>query len=59
VDVAQAINRGEEVELRDSDVDELKQLLKDPRNRVFSFAQKQIIDFIDKVKEADKKEEDK
>jgi len=54
VDVAMAINRGEVVELRDDEVEEIKELVKDLKSGVFAFARKQILDFIESVQEAEK-----
>ena len=57
VEIAMAINKGEIVDLSKNELVELKVAIKDPRNQVFAFAQKQIFDFIEKVqtKEKEKK----
>ena len=54
VDKAMLINRGEVVDLSKSEVNEIKQLIRDPRNVIFSFAQKQLLDFIELVQKAEK-----
>jgi len=46
VETAMKINRGEEVEMSESDIKELEALIKDPQNQLFAFARKTVLDFI-------------
>jgi len=55
VETAMVINRGEVVELSKKDVLEIERVVKDPKSGLFAFAQKQILDFIDEVRESEKK----
>lgn len=54
VETAQLIHKGKPVDLRTSEVKELRALIVDPKSQVMAFAQKAILDFMDKA--ASKKE---
>ncbi len=49
VDIAMQMNKGLTVEMAPAHVAELKSLINDPENGVFSFAQKAILDYIDDI----------
>lgn len=61
VDIAMTINKGKEVDLSKKDFLEVGSAVRDPKNGIFAFAQKQILDFIEevRVKDADEKKQDK
>lgn len=50
VEIARAINKGEPVELRDSDWDEIKRIVNSREANIFAFARKATLDFIDEQK---------
>lgn len=50
VEIARQINKGEPVELRSSDWDEIKRIVKSREANVFAFARKAVIDFIEEHK---------
>jgi len=52
VDVAMKINRGESVDLGNSDIATIVALVKDPKCGVFAYAIKAFLDYIESVKEA-------
>lgn len=59
VEIAMVINRGEEVDLNKKDLLEIEALIKDSKNGIFAFAQKQITDFIEEARDKDAKEKNK
>jgi hypothetical protein len=50
VEIARAMNKGESVELRDSDFDELKRIVNSREANIFAFARKATLDFIEEQK---------
>lgn len=46
VEIARAINKGEEVDLRPEEVKEIQKLVKNPQNGIAAFARKTLLDFI-------------
>ena len=50
VETAMLINKGEEVELKDSEVEAIKKVIKDDRAGFLAFAQKTLLDYIAGVK---------
>ena len=46
VDIARQINRGDEVELRDSEVAEIRRIVQSPEVKFLAFAKKAINDFL-------------
>lgn len=49
VEVARKINKGEEVELRDSEVTEIRRIIQTPEAGMFAFARKAINDFLEEA----------
>lgn len=47
IEVAEQINQGKEVEMRPGDIQELRGLIEDPSNGVFSFVRKATFDYLD------------
>lgn len=47
VEVAMNINKGKEVELRDSEIKEIKRLVNDKQSGLLAFARKAAMDFLD------------
>ena len=56
VDIAMQINRGEIAEMAPAHVAELKALINDPENGLFSFARKATLEYIDKIEEQERNE---
>lgn len=56
VDIAIFINRGEEVDLDKSEIEELRTLIDDPNAviKIWSYAKKAIFEYIDSVQEKEK-----
>ncbi len=52
VDIGMKINRGEEVELRDADIAEIKRIINDPEREVFAFVRKALNDYFTNYKES-------
>lgn len=46
MDIARKINRGEDVELRDSEVIEVRRIVQSPEAGLFAFVKKAILDFL-------------
>ena len=59
VGIAMNINKGVAVEMEVAQVVELRKLVADPANGLLSFARKAVLDYLDKVEEADKKKKKK
>lgn len=49
IEIARAINKGEEVELSESDVIEVQRLVRNPQSGIYAYAQKAILDYIKSV----------
>ena len=54
VEIAQKINRGEEVDLEKAEVETIKQIINEPKAGFFAFVKKAYFDYIDSVKEKSK-----
>lgn len=54
VETARFINRGEEVELDKSEIEEIRDLVGDPKQSIFAYAKKAIFEYIDSVQEKEK-----
>lgn len=54
VEIARQINKGEPVELRDSDRKEIKRIVNSKEANVFAFARKATLDFIEEQKVSQK-----
>ena len=50
IEVSQLMNKGKEVEMNESQINELKVLVIDEKNGLFAFVQKTVLDYIDSVK---------
>lgn len=48
VDIAMQMHKGVAVELRDSDIAEIRRVVKEPKSGFYAFAIKAIFDFLDK-----------
>ena len=56
VEIARTINKGEIVDLRPKEVNEIKQLLQDPQANIAAFARKALLDFVEKREKDAKKD---
>ena len=55
VEIAMKINKGQVVEMNETQIKELRQLIIAPESGIFSFARKTLCDYLDKVEETEKK----
>lgn len=46
IEIARSINNGKEVELRDSEIKEVKRLVNDKQSGLLAFARKAILDYL-------------
>jgi len=51
VEKARIMNKGEEIELDKTEIEEIKKVIKDPQIGFFAFVQKALLDYIDSIKE--------
>jgi len=54
VEIARAINKGEEVEMAASHIKEMRQLVENPESKIFTFARKAFSDYMDTLTEKKK-----
>jgi hypothetical protein len=49
VDKAMQMNRGEEIDVSMAELNEIKFLIKDPNSRIYAFARKAMLEYLDEV----------